>query len=233
MAVMDKAFHSIIGNDGLEVRGNVGSRAPGTVAWFPSSPQRLMLVSVWLQAVPKLFRNPSGLPTGNAYGIAINRQGLLVNGFDLAPPSAPGVAKRSMLADVTIHGIVVNVLEVPALFQAVDGNKNLQLGITGGAIRIDEIMKDGMYVGNPLADAHFLMAKAKALGLLSQADYGTLRISSEFVAWAEGQLTIDELAENHGLFLNGDGAHPTFPPDAPLRCPPLPRLHSRHCTRRH
>jgi hypothetical protein len=144
----------------------------------------------------RLFSNPSGVVDGNAYGFVINPLGVAVNGFPVQP-AAP--ARHVTFDNVHIDGQRGAVTEVVAL--AVPGDtvdravvdpigaifQTRNQDSDGAWLTIDD---DGAYVGNVVADAQAIVAKAIHLGLFDDAPLSTARnsISPEILAWVEGSV---------------------------------------------
>jgi len=156
-----------------------------------------------------LFHNEPGVVDGNSYSFLVNHLGVAVSGFPVTP-DADHAARDIRFDDVTVIDQVASIREVPAL--EVDGGPAIDpVGAvfqtrnrhpdTGAFITITP---DGRFVGNVVANAQALVAKAAANGAFdgSHLDTTRLNISTDVLDWVEGRSTF----EGSGLtyLCNGD-----------------------------
>ena len=130
-----------------------------------------------------LYRNNEGVIDGNAYGMVIHPLGPAVNEF------VRKVAKKQLVRgvcfeDVKIHGIKINVREIPAV-SGKDG-KDAQRGPAGAVFQFDQVSDgrpphDRYYRGTKLSQLQIAMARPiNRLGI----KYGTFGVSQDLVDWA-------------------------------------------------
>eukprot|EP01025_Chloroclados_australasicus_P014027 TRINITY_DN1656_c0_g1_i2.p2 TRINITY_DN1656_c0_g1~~TRINITY_DN1656_c0_g1_i2.p2 ORF type:complete len:380 (-),score=62.42 TRINITY_DN1656_c0_g1_i2:718-1857(-) len=133
-----------------------------------------------------LFGNPGGLPDGSAmYGIILNSKGVAVNGL---PESVP-ISERSqnvVIRGVNIGTMTLKATETPVL--TTDGATPAVDAVGAAVVTQDgfTLNSRGAYVGNPVANAQLMVAKA----IHDEFDFGPLntaqnKIAPEVVAWAE------------------------------------------------
>jgi len=165
-----------------------------------------------------LFHNPFGVVDGNAYGFVVNGRGVAVNGFPRRPERDG--SRHVFVSNVEVLGLAAAVTEVPtldlgsgpvldpvgAVFQVRNRHPD-----TGGPVTVTTLDDaNARYVGNPVADAQLIVAKAHHEGWFDGAslDLSRLSIGPDVVAWAEGrpaQATLAKLtAGTPGYLCNGD-----------------------------
>jgi hypothetical protein len=139
-----------------------------------------------------LFHNPFGVIDGNSYSFLVNSLGVAVNGFPTQP--AENAAEDIFFSNVDVNAQHAFINETVALSEA--GNAvidpvgavfqllNTHPDIPGKTITIDA---DGRYVGNVVANAQLLVAKAAHKGEFSGSnlDVSRLNMTPALVDWAE------------------------------------------------
>jgi hypothetical protein len=156
-----------------------------------------------------LFHNEHGVVDGNSYSFLVNPVGVAVNGFPVTPDADHG-ARDIRFDDVHVVDQVASIREVPALevggapatdpVGAVFQTRNRHPD-TGALITI---APDERFVGNVVANAQALVAKAAANGEFDGSHLSTTRlsISAQVLDWVEGRSTFDD--SGLAYLCNGD-----------------------------
>jgi hypothetical protein len=160
-----------------------------------------------------LFHNPHGLIDGNSYGFLVNPLGVAVGGF---PSQSAQPSRNVVFQDVSISSQRAFVNEVVAIKQgtgpaidpigAVFMLKNTHPD-TGAPITLSSNDDaTARYVGNPLANAQALVAKAAHRGEFPAfLDVSRLNITPEVVEWIELEGVLASLVPSPDHYLcNGD-----------------------------
>lgn len=165
-----------------------------------------------------LFHNAHGVVDGNSYSFLVNKIGVAVNGFPLRP--VQGGAKNIIMRDVHVHDQISFINEIVAL----NSNGGAAIDPVGSVWQIlnrhpdtgDYITISGndieaaRYVGNPVANAQAIVAKAIHNGEFDDSPLSTKRssITPEFISWVEAEPGYEMLGsvlnEDAGFFCNGD-----------------------------
>lgn len=126
-----------------------------------------------------LFKNQTGLPDGNAYGILLHVPGVAVN--DLIQETEGIDYTEGVLLDrVCINGIKVRVNEIIGLSQN-DGT-SVQNDVSGSIFQIEKVTKEGKYHGNSLSALQLLLAEA---GFVLNKTIGKSNITQDLITWAK------------------------------------------------
>jgi len=151
----------------------------------------------------KLFRNPSGLPDGNNYGVLIHPRGVAINDY-VDKDFDSNFTKFILIHNVTVRDIETKVNEVVGLSK-IDGSGVLT-DPSGSVLSINEIIDDqGLYKRNLLADVQIELGK---LALRHNLTLGKLNITKEVIDWVESGENIEELLINGYYYkCNGDSMH--------------------------
>lgn len=162
-----------------------------------------------------LFHNVYGVVDGNSYGFLVNQRGFAVEGFPYRP-SYNNTAKNIEMINVHVLKLRANVNEIEALHiynrpvvdpvGAVFQSKNR--GPRGSPLTVSSTNDQlAVYVGNVVADAQALVAKAAHAGVFPRhLDTSRLTISEDIVDWVESSNTLDPalVNGNSGMLCNGD-----------------------------
>lgn len=146
-----------------------------------------------------VFKNTSGLYDGGAYGIVLNTRGIVVNDFIKNTEKRIG-NHNIMVHDIVIEDLVANGGEIVGLSREAKENDEvygakIQAGPVGSVLQINNVQKDGRYVGNVIADAKMLCAKA-----------GFGSIHKNVIEWAEsGKDNLDEVLLAQKLYYVSGG----------------------------
>lgn len=160
----------------------------------------------------RLFHNTAGICDGNSYGFLINHDGIAVNGF---PYSGDDNAKNVVFANVSVYDQHASILEVVATLQG-EGPATDPVGAvfqlfntdpdTGAPITMTSLdPEEAHYVGNVLANAQALVAKAAMKGEFedSHLDVSRINIGESLLTWVEADdLHLADVAD--GFICNGD-----------------------------
>jgi hypothetical protein len=143
----------------------------------------------------KLFRNETGLPDGNIYGMLVKNRGLAVD--ELVTPDPSVIKTRNVfLRKVNVENMVCRVDEILALSQK--GGLGAQVDTAGAVLQIDKIHdENSVYKGTTLSDLQLYMAEiAQSLNV----QIGKLNITADTVAWSKSGQTLENLLAK-GYFL--------------------------------
>ena len=170
-----------------------------------------------------LFHNATGLVDGNSYSFLLNSFGVAVNGFPTVPDGIDVVpARKARFVDVRVIDQQATITEVPAIdsngpapggsavidpIGAVLQVRN-QHPDTGRPVTVSSLDDAAArYVGNPVANAQFFVAKAAAAGDVGSGrlDRSRLNVPPAVVEWVEGRPGAETLADIDATwFCNGD-----------------------------
>ena len=140
---------------------------------------------------------------GNVYGLVLNVNGVVINGFiETRPVSAIG-NQEIYLQDITIKNIISRPVEIialnatPASGGAYAGSR--QAGPVGDVLEIENIMDtDRTYKENLLANAQLIIGKN------NDPKLGTTNIEMPIVNWAENNTDLSGvMAANNYYFVKG------------------------------
>jgi hypothetical protein len=165
-----------------------------------------------------LFNNPTGLLDGNSYSFLVNNLGVAVNGF----PSIPDGVTKIPSENITFKNVKVidqkaAINEIPALsngstavidpvgavFQVF--NHNFANGAPTTTTSLDP--NTSRYLGNPVANAQALVAKAIKIGdfASSHLDVSRSNMTDDILNWVQGEPGYETLDQaGIGLYCNGD-----------------------------
>jgi hypothetical protein len=165
-----------------------------------------------------VFHNPFGLADGNSYSFLVNNLGVAVDGFPSVPDGVAQVPSR----DIVFEDVVVNdqqafINEVVAL----DAGGTATIDPAGAVFQVRNLHPDtgvpitishtddtqATYVGNPVANAQALVAKAAALGEFDATHLDVTRsnMPASVLDWVEGRPGSTTLADiGVGYYCNGD-----------------------------
>ena len=150
------------------------------------------------------FQNPTQLYDGNLYGIVLNENGVVVNGFIRDRDDAVGNIGIH-LQHITISNLVSQPVEIIGLSNpnpppsGAYGNTS-QAGPIGDILQIELITDTTTkkYIPTVLANAQLIIAKNNA------PKQGTTSITSEVVDWVETQSNLDTvMTDNDYYYVNG------------------------------
>jgi hypothetical protein len=165
-----------------------------------------------------LFHNQSGLLDGNSYSFLVNNLGVAVDGFPSAPDGVTRIPSRNIaFENVRVKDQHAFINEVVAI----DAGGTAAIDPVGAVFQIRNLHPDAgvpitisntddalaRYVGNPVANAQALVAKAAALGEFeaTHLDVSRSNIPASVLEWAEGQPGSETLADiGVSYYCNGD-----------------------------
>lgn len=157
----------------------------------------------------ELFHNRNGVVDGNSYSFLVNSVGVAVNGFP-STPDEESAARDIRFTNVHVVDQVAAINEVPAIdvggaaaidpIGAVFQTQNRHPD-TGAPITI---AGDNSYVGNPVANAQAIVARAAIEGELDGSHLSTARLNltNDILDWVEGAQTFSEAGISY--LCNGD-----------------------------
>ncbi len=140
---------------------------------------------------------------GNVYGLVLNVNGVVINGFIKTRPETAVGNKEIYLQNITISNIISRPVEIiavnatPAAGGAYAGSR--QAGPVGDVLEIENITDaDKTYKQNILANAQLIIAKN------NDPKLGTTNIEMPIVNWAENNANLTEVMdENNYYFVKG------------------------------
>ena len=141
-----------------------------------------------------LFRNDTGLPDGNIYGITIKNQGFAVNDFvDQNETIKENRTKtlNILLQHIEISNLKCKVDEVIAL-SGKDGIM-AQVDVAGAVFQIDKLNNNGFYKPTNLSQ---LQLKLADIAIKYNITLGKNNITSDVINWAKNNLNITSLLTN-------------------------------------
>ena len=142
---------------------------------------------------------------GNVYGLVLNVNGVVINGFIETRPSSAIGNQDIYLQDITINNIISRPVEIialnatPAAGGAYAGSR--QAGPVGDVLEIENVTDtDRTYKENILANAQLIIAKN------NDPKLGTTNIESSIVNWAENNSDLSGVmdANNYYYVKGGD-----------------------------
>ena len=142
---------------------------------------------------------------GNVYGLVLNVNGVVINGFIETRPSSAIGNQDIYLQDITIKNIISRPVEIialnatPAAGGAYAGSR--QAGPVGDVLEIENVTDtDRTYKENILANAQLIIAKN------NDPKLGTTNIESSIVNWAENNSDLAGVmdANNYYYVKGGD-----------------------------
>ncbi len=136
------------------------------------------------ETTSKLFRNKTGLPDGNCYGLLIKNRGVAVNEFE----SYGSKVENVLIRKVDVSNIKSKVDEVICL-SGKDG-KGAQNDVAGAVLQIDKIKENGKYKGTVLSELQLYLAE---LSLSLNIPIGKNNITSDTIEWAKNGTDIQTL----------------------------------------
>ena len=136
---------------------------------------------------------------GNVYGLVLNINGVVINGFFKTRPENAIGNKEIYLQDITIKDIISRPVEIIALNAtpssggAYAGKR--QAGAVGDVLEIQNITDaNDKYKENILANAQLIIAKN------NDPKLGTTNITKEIVDWAEENTKLSDVMEENNLY---------------------------------
>lgn len=156
-----------------------------------------------------LFHNPHGVVDGNSYSFLVNSVGVAVNGFPTTP-DAEVASTNVRFSDVHVVEQVAAITEVPAL----DVGGGAGIDPVGAVFQTRNVhptdgspltmSADERYLGNPVANAQALVAKAASLGEFDGSHLSVRRtnIAGGVLDWVESGNTLT--GAGLGYLCNGD-----------------------------
>ena len=160
-----------------------------------------------------LFKNDSGLYDGNAYGIVLNVNGVVVHGLMTERTEEMIGNKNIHLENITINNIITEPVEIVGLSLKEDPNVRKQFmritkankepafggksqaGPVGDILSVEKILDvNNRYKGNVLSNAQLIIAK-----YLNEDNKGTNNISPEIITWAESDTSIIDVMNTSNL----------------------------------
>jgi len=142
---------------------------------------------------------------GNVYGLVLNVNGVVINGFIETRPSSAIGNQDIYLQDITIKNIISRPVEIIALNATPDAGGayagSRQAGPVGDVLEIENVTDtDRTYKENILANAQLIIAKN------NDPKLGTTNIESSIVNWAENNSDLSGVmdANNYYYVKGGD-----------------------------
>ena len=135
---------------------------------------------------------------GNVYGLVLNVNGVVINGFIKTRPVAAVGNQEIYLQDITINNIISRPVEIialnatPAPGGAYAGSR--QAGPVGDVLEIENITIDNTYKENILANAQLIIAKN------NDPKLGTTNIEMPIVNWSENNTDLLEVMDASGYY---------------------------------
>tara|TARA_R110002073_G_scaffold69408_3_gene172240 strand:- start:745 stop:2469 length:1725 start_codon:yes stop_codon:yes gene_type:complete len=136
---------------------------------------------------------------GNVYGLVLNVNGVVINGFITKRPTTAMGNQNIYLHNIHIEKIISSPVEIIALNAAPsDGTAyagSRQAGPVGDVLDIKKITGvAGKYTGNILSDAQLIIAK------YNYPKMGTTNITNQIVEWCEGDEDIVDVMKKHNYY---------------------------------
>lgn len=151
----------------------------------------------------KLFRNESGLPDGNMYGVLVKDKGFAVN--ELVTPS-PSVVKSQnvFLRKVKVENMESRPDEVIALSQK--DKTGAQTDVAGAVLQIEKIKDNNdVYIGTVLSELQLYLA---SLAISLNIQIGKNNITQDVIDWAKNKTSISQVLQKGYVYkCNGDSMH--------------------------
>ncbi|MEM6709686.1 MAG: hypothetical protein AAF648_12965, partial [Pseudomonadota bacterium] len=178
-------------------------RVHGDIVYRRSGGQRRMIDPATHPEAYGLFHNAPGLVDGNGYGFLLNPLGVAVNGFPTTEQedAANGFLFHNVHIE-RLHGFINEVVAlnsgtgatidpIGAVWQLFNTHPD-----TGAPLTVSEIGLNARYLGNPVANAQALVAKAIHAGDFDQSplSVGRSSITPAMVRWVEAQAGYETLA---------------------------------------
>lgn len=170
-----------------------------------------------------LFHNPQGLVDGNSYSFLVNTFGVAVNGFPSVPDGVNTIASTDIrFTNVHVENQFSAINEVIAVDAGVaSGHGSAAIDPVGAVFQTHNLHPDtglpitisdyedalAYYVGNPVANAQALVAKANINGEFASSplDVSRSNIPADVIDWVEGAPGAETLADIGVSYLcNGD-----------------------------
>ena len=136
---------------------------------------------------------------GNVYGLVLNINGVVINGFFKTRPDNAIGNKEIYLQDITIKDIISRPVEIialnatPSTGGAYAGKR--QAGAVGDVLEIQNITDaNENYKENILANAQLIIAKN------NDPKLGTTNITKEIVDWGEENTKLSDVMEENNLY---------------------------------
>ena len=172
-----------------------------------------------------LFHNEHGVIDGNSYSFLVNHLGVAVGGFPTQPDGEDRIPSRKVWFN-NVHVVDQQsfINEIPALDAGIDpagANGKATIDPVGAVFQVKNLHPDtgapvtvsslddsaATYVGNPVANAQALVAKAALAGDTGSGrlDISRMNISATVLDWVEGEAGAETLADIGARYLcNGD-----------------------------
>ena len=136
---------------------------------------------------------------GNVYGLVLNVNGVVINGFIETRPSSAIGNKEIYLQDININNIISRPVEIialnatPSTGGAYAGKR--QAGAVGDVLEIQNITDTNEnYKENILANAQLIIAKN------NDPKLGTTNITKKIVDWGEENTKLSDVMEENNLY---------------------------------
>jgi len=140
---------------------------------------------------------------GNAYGLVLNVNGIVINDFIKTRPVEAIGNQNIYLQNITISNIISRPVEIIALNSVPDEGGAYggarQVGPVGDILDIYPITAaNGTYKRNLLSDAQLIIAKAKLAD--SNLHFGTTNITNDIVGWSQSYTVLNSVMNTHGYY---------------------------------
>ena len=136
---------------------------------------------------------------GNVYGLVLNVNGVVINGFIKERPAAAIGNQNIYLQNIRIEKIISRPVEIIALNATPDDGGayagSRQAGPVGDVLDIENITNvDGKYAGNLLSDAQLIIAKN------NNPKIGTTNITQPIVNWSESNTDLSVVMHEESYY---------------------------------
>ena len=141
---------------------------------------------------------------GNAYGLVLNVNGIVINDFIKTRPVEAIGNQNIYLQNITISNIISRPVEIVALNSVPDEGGAYggarQVGPVGDILDIIPItnLTNGTYKSNLLSDAQLIIGKSEIAN--SSLHFGTTNITNDIVDWAENYTVLSSVMNIHGYY---------------------------------
>lgn len=165
-----------------------------------------------------LFRNEGVLPIGTVYGIVLHETGVAVHGF---PKKNRGTSSGHVIRDCVISNIKANILEIPTLSSTIQSlhkreqnnvyiTPGIKSDVVGSVLQtqkqsVETIDDHGVYVGNIVANAQIMIAKAIYKKVTFRRSVTKNNIDFQTVEWVENGTRVQD--EGMSYVFQGDVMH--------------------------
>jgi len=140
---------------------------------------------------------------GNAYGLVLNVNGIVINDFIKTRPVEAIGNQNIYLQNITISNIISRPVEIIALNSVPDEGGAYggarQVGPVGDILDINPITaENGTYEANLLSDAQLIIGKSEIAN--SSLHFGTTNITTDIINWSEGYTVLSSVMNIHGYY---------------------------------